>query len=56
VFYENYLDSNGEFLAAVGITAMPTTLFVSPGGAILEQRSGELDEAALSALIEKWFG
>ncbi len=56
VFYENYLDSNGEFLAAVGITAMPTTLFVSPGGTILEQRSGELDEAALSALIEKWFG
>jgi hypothetical protein len=53
VRYENYLDPNGEFLAAAGIGTFPSTLLVSTDGTIVRLRAGEVDQTTLASLIEE---
>lgn len=53
VRYENYLDRNGEFLAAAGIGTFPSTLLVTADGTIVRLRAGEVDQPTLASLIEQ---
>jgi thiol-disulfide isomerase/thioredoxin len=51
VQYELLYDGTGQFIAKVGISAFPVTLFVKADGTIVQQ-TGQLDEAKLTALIK----
>jgi thiol-disulfide isomerase/thioredoxin len=51
VQYELLYDGDGQFVGDVGIAAFPVTLFVAADGTIVQQ-TGQLDEAALTQLIE----
>jgi thiol-disulfide isomerase/thioredoxin len=46
-------DPNGVLFREFGLFAMPSTLFVSPDGEILEVFAGQLNEAALNDRINK---
>ena len=46
-------DPNGELFRDFGLIAMPSTLFVSPDGQILEVFAGQLNESALNDRIDK---
>jgi thiol-disulfide isomerase/thioredoxin len=57
VKYELLADLNGEFVAALGITGLPYTLFVAPDGTIVAQKGIELDAEMLrSTLTESLLG
>ena len=49
-------DPEGKVAQAYGLFGMPTTLFVSPEGTLLETHTGELDEQDLVRAIERHFG
>lgn len=51
--YDIGLDDSGALLAGVGGVVMPTTVFVSPTGVIVERRSGALSQSELQADIDK---
>ena len=46
-------DPEGELFREFGLIAMPSTLFVSPDGQILEVFAGQLNESALNDRIDK---
>ncbi len=46
-------DPTGELFRDFGLFAMPSTLFVTPDGQILEVFAGQLDESALNDRIDK---
>jgi thiol-disulfide isomerase/thioredoxin len=56
ITYDAGIDRNGAFFNALGVTGMPTTVFVRPGGEIAEIWQGALDEASLQQLIEQHLG
>jgi peroxiredoxin len=55
VEYPLLLDSDGEFVTGVDITAFPTTLFVSPEGRIVHQTNA-IEADALRSTITELFG
>jgi len=46
-------DPTGELFRNFGLIAMPSTLFVTPDGQILEVFAGQLDESALNDRIDE---
>lgn len=56
ITYDTGIDRNGVFFNALGVTGMPTTVFVRPGGEIAEVWQGALDEASLRQLIDRLLG
>jgi thiol-disulfide isomerase/thioredoxin len=56
ITYEAGIDRNGVFFNALGVTGMPTTVFVRPGGEIAEVWQGPLDESSLRQLIGQHLG
>ncbi len=56
VQYPTGYDPDGKVATSYGLFGMPTTLFVSPDGRLLEKHTGELSEAALTESISRLFG
>ena len=55
VTYPAAYDPAGKVAASYGLFGMPTTLFVSADGRLLERRTGELRRDELEATIERLF-
>jgi cytochrome c biogenesis protein CcmG/thiol:disulfide interchange protein DsbE len=55
VRYPSGYDPDGKVAAAYGLFGMPTTLFISPEGMILERRTGEMNRQDLERAIERLF-
>lgn len=55
VRYPSGFDPDGKVAASYGLFGMPTTLFISDQGAVLERRTGEISEKELLAIIERLF-
>lgn len=53
--YLQAADPDGVIQLRLGAVIMPTTLFISPEGEILDRWQGILDEAALREQIETYF-
>lgn len=51
VTYELLDDRDGDFVATMGITGLPYTLFVAPNGTIVLQKGIALDEATIRASV-----
>lgn len=49
-------DPEGKVARAYGLRGMPTTVFISAGGRILERRNGEMSGAQLRQAIHRHFG
>lgn len=49
-------DPEGKVARAYGLRGMPTTVFISAGGRILERRNGEMSGAELLQAIDRHFG
>ena len=56
VTFPLYTDRDAELLTEVGIGTMPTTLFVSTDGVIVDTHAGEITAAELRAAITTSFG
>ena len=56
VSYDLGRDPSGDLLVDVGGIVMPTTVFVSADGEVLELHNGELSADELAARIEEHFG
>ena len=56
VSYLQATDPDGAIQLRLGAVIMPTTLFVSPKGEVLDRWSGILDESSLHSKIEENFG
>jgi cytochrome c biogenesis protein CcmG/thiol:disulfide interchange protein DsbE len=56
VQYPTGYDPDGKVATSYGLFGMPTTLFVSPDGRLLEKHTGELSEAKLDETINRLFG
>lgn len=56
ITYPTAIDRDGAFFNALGVTGMPTTVFVLPGGRIADVWQGALDEASLLSLISERLG
>lgn len=55
VRYPSGYDPGGKVAAAYGLFGMPTTLFISPEGNILERRSGEMSRQELEDALKRLF-
>jgi len=55
VRYPAGFDPDGEVARSYGLFGMPTTLFISPDGSLLERRTGEISEKQLVATIDRLF-
>jgi thiol-disulfide isomerase/thioredoxin len=53
--YANYLD-DGDQLAAVGVTTMPTTFFVNADGYIVKTRAGEITTEDIDNILQNNLG
>ena len=53
--YELLRDSDGSVTAALGVAALPTSIFVRPDGTILKSKPGALSEAQLRSMINSLF-
>lgn len=53
--YANYLD-DGDQLAAVGVTTMPTTFFVNADGYIVKTRAGEITTKDIDDILQNNLG
>jgi thiol-disulfide isomerase/thioredoxin len=51
ITYPTAYDASGAFFRAVGAVGMPTTMFVLPGGRIVDVHVGAIDPATLESLI-----
>jgi thiol-disulfide isomerase/thioredoxin len=51
ITYETAIDERGQFFNAIGGQGMPTSVFVRPGGEIVEVWVGQLDAETLRRLI-----
>lgn len=49
-------DPEGNVARAYGFRGMPTSVFISAGGRILERRNGEMSGAELRRAIDRHFG
>ena len=56
VEFTQALDSSSELSRALAITSMPSTVFVSASGEIVDTHAGELDIDQLTELLERHFG
>jgi peroxiredoxin len=56
ITYETAFDERGELFRAFGALGMPTTVFVRPGGEIVEVWAGGLDARTLRQLVAENFG
>ena len=56
VGYPSGFDPEGTVSRDYAMFGIPTTVFISPDGWILEQRTGEMDRAELEAAISRLFG
>ena len=56
ITYPTARDPNGSLFNAFGATGMPTTVFIAPGGQIVDVWTGALDDASLSELISQNLG
>lgn len=56
ITYETAFDERGELFSAFGALGMPTTVFVRPGGEIVEVWAGRLDARTLRQLVAENFG
>lgn len=56
ITYRIVADVDGSTFAEFGAFAMPTTVFISPDGVILELFSGELSSEQLEDKVETYFG
>ncbi len=50
------VDSSSELSRELAITSMPSTVFVSASGEVVETHAGELNVDQLTALIEEHLG
>jgi thiol-disulfide isomerase/thioredoxin len=53
--YANYLD-DGDQLAAVGVTTMPTTFFINADGYIVKTRAGEITTKDIDNILQNNLG
>lgn len=53
VLSNSFLDPDGEFARQVGSVALPTTLFYSPDGRLIDSHLGELSRASLTHYLDK---
>jgi thiol-disulfide isomerase/thioredoxin len=53
--YANYLD-DGDQIAAVGVTTMPTTFFVNADGYIVKTRAGEITTEDIDNILQNNLG
>ncbi|MEY4995418.1 MAG: hypothetical protein RLZ67_143 [Actinomycetota bacterium] len=53
--YANYLD-DGDQLAAVGVTTMPTTFFINADGYIVKTRAGEITTEDIDNILQNSLG
>jgi cytochrome c biogenesis protein CcmG/thiol:disulfide interchange protein DsbE len=53
--YPSGFDPKGDVAASYGLLGMPTTVFVSPDGKLLERRTGEISRKELEETIERLF-
>ena len=56
VTFPLYTDRDAELLTKVGVGTMPTTLFVSTDGVVVDTHAGEITTDELRAAITKNFG
>jgi cytochrome c biogenesis protein CcmG/thiol:disulfide interchange protein DsbE len=56
VTYPLAADPQGSEVAKFGVTALPTTLFISADGVLRGRRFGELDADRLRAAIRSYLG
>ncbi|MGH9040075.1 MAG: TlpA family protein disulfide reductase [Acidimicrobiia bacterium] len=55
VTYPAGFDPENKVALAYGVTGMPTTVFISPKGELLQKASGELNEPQLESLLDRFF-
>lgn len=55
VRYPSGFDPKGDVAASYGLLGMPTTVFVSAEGKLLERRTGEISRKELEQTIERLF-
>ena len=55
VRYPSGYDPAGKVAAAYGLLGMPTTVFISPDGKIVERRSGEISRRELEDVLKRLF-
>jgi len=53
VKFEIFLDANGAFISASGVSTAPVTFAVNPQGLIVNQIAGELSTAKLDELVSE---
>lgn len=55
VTYPAAFDPENKVALAYALTGMPTTLFISPKGELLERAQGELNERQLQTILERLY-
>ena len=55
VSYPSGFDPKGKVAASFGLVGMPTTVFISGDGRLLERRTGEMNREQLEETIERLF-
>lgn len=55
VTYPAAFDPENKVALAYGLTGMPTTVFISPDGQLLEMAKGELNEVQLENILERLY-
>jgi thiol-disulfide isomerase/thioredoxin len=55
VTYPAGFDPENKVALAYGLTGMPTTVFISPKGQVLERAQGELNERQLEKILERLY-
>lgn len=56
VTYPAAFDPENKVALAYGVTGMPTTVFISAKGELLQRASGELSEPQLESILERLYG
>lgn len=56
VEYPSGFDPGGDVARSYGLFGIPTTVFISPDGEILEQRTGEMSRRELERTLRRVFG
>jgi thiol-disulfide isomerase/thioredoxin len=55
VTYPAAFDPENKVALAYGVTGMPTTVFISPQGKLVERAQGEINEPQLEKILERLF-
>ncbi len=56
VTYDVFRDPSGDLATAMGVVAMPSTLFVAPDGRVVEVKAGELSADELRQRVDQLVG